>query len=59
MRIARLTLFGLVGLAVIAVSIALLMPASPPQQIVTPETVPAPPTARPLMCRRARRTSAG
>lgn len=43
MRIARLTLFGLVGLAVIAVSIALLMPASPPQQIVTPEIVPAPP----------------
>lgn len=42
MRIARLTLFGLVGLAVITVSIALLMPASPPQQVATPETVPAP-----------------
>lgn len=42
MRIARLALFGLAGLAVIAVSIALLMPASPPQQIVTPEIVPAP-----------------
>ncbi|MFZ5929853.1 MAG: tetratricopeptide repeat protein [Pseudomonadota bacterium] len=42
MRIARLTLFGLVGLAAIAVSIALLMPASPPQQVATPETVPAP-----------------
>jgi len=42
MRIARLTLFGLIGLAVITVSIALLMPASPPQQVATPETVPAP-----------------
>lgn len=42
MRIARLTLFGLAGLAVITVSIALLMPASPPQQVAAPETVPAP-----------------
>jgi len=42
MRIARLMLFGLVGLAVITVSIALLMPASPPQQVATPEAVPAP-----------------
>lgn len=42
MRIARLVLFGLVGLGVIAVAIALLIPTSPPQQIAAPEIVPAP-----------------
>lgn len=47
MRIARLILFGLVGLGVIAVAAALLIPASPPQQVAAPETVPppAPPVA--------------
>ncbi len=41
-RIARLALFGLVALGLVAVAVVLLTPASPPQQLAAPETVPAP-----------------
>jgi tetratricopeptide (TPR) repeat protein len=44
MRIARLALFGLVGLSALAIAIALIFPASPPEQIATPAP---PPTAEP------------
>ncbi len=47
MRIARLTLYALLGLAVIAVSITLLAPSDAPQQMAMPETIiaPEPPVA--------------
>ena len=41
MRIARLALFGLVGVSAIAIAIALILPAAPPEQIAVPQLPPA------------------
>lgn len=40
-RITRLALFGLVGLSALAIAIALIFPATPPEQIVTSAPPPA------------------
>lgn len=41
-RITRLMLFGLAGLGIAAIALALLVPASPPEQTATPEPVTDP-----------------
>lgn len=41
LRIARLALFGLVGVSAAAIAIALILPAAPPEQIVAPQLPPA------------------
>ena len=41
-RMTRLALFGLAGLGIAAIALALLVPANPPEQTATPEPVTAP-----------------
>ncbi|MFZ5833901.1 MAG: tetratricopeptide repeat protein [Pseudomonadota bacterium] len=45
MRIARLALFGLIGLSAIAIAVAILLPASPPEQFAAPTPPPVSPPA--------------